>query len=315
MKKNALFFISVVLLFSIGIHLEKWVAGDYSKLRLTDTVLATSLSKQKPASDSSTKDDENTLTLMTDENIELRHPLKRFEESSTQNFSWRNLEPAVLVDEKTNHFVLQSGKIYLYPNPKSPVYPNYKQYLHYMAISRQTVKSQGKLWYQVAFPDEVIGWVSEDQVVMHNEDYYFYQTGGPQPNLSKVEQLNIEVSIRQKRVFVKRGETTIYTMLCQTAREGYSTPTGNYAVNTYRANSFWSTFGGADYAVGWKDGGLYLFHSIDKETAKGPYAKSQGLKLGVTGSGVSHGCIQLAIPDAKWFFEQLPTGTPVSILA
>ena len=73
MKKNALFFISVVLLFSIGIHLEKWVAGDYSKLRLTDTVLATSLSKQKPASDSSTKDDENTLTLMTDENIELRH--------------------------------------------------------------------------------------------------------------------------------------------------------------------------------------------------------------------------------------------------
>ncbi|XBG79189.1 hypothetical protein V4S40_09470 [Enterococcus cecorum] len=177
MKKNALFFISVVLLFSIGIHLEKWVAGDYSKLRLTDTVLATSLSKQKPASDSSTKDDENTLTLMTDENIELRHPLKRFEESSTQNFSWRNLEPAVLVDEKTNHFVLQSGKIYLYPNPKSPVYPNYKQYLHYMTISRQTVKSQGKLWYQVAFPDEVIGWVSEDQVVMHNEDYYFYQTG------------------------------------------------------------------------------------------------------------------------------------------
>ena len=211
--------------------------------------------------------------------------------------------------------MFQSGKIHLYPNSKSPVYTKYEQYLHYMAISRQTVKSQGKLWYQVAFPDEVLGWVSEDQIVMHNEDYYFYQTGGAQPNLSKVEQLNIEVSISQKRVFVKRGETTIYTMLCQTAREGYSTPTGNYVVNTYRANSFWSTFGGADYAVGWKDGGLYLFHSVDKETAKGPYAKSQGLKLGVTGSGVSHGCIQLAIPDAKWFFEQLPTGTPVSIRA
>ena len=124
-----------------------------------------------------------------------------------------------------------------------------------------------------------------------------------------------EVSIGQKRVYVKSGENIVYTMLCQTARNGYFTPTGSYSVNDYRANSFWSTFGGADYAVGWKDGGLYLFHSIDKESDKGPYAKSQGLMLGVTGSGVSHGCIQLSIPDAKWFYEQLPTGTPVSILA
>ena len=69
----------------------------------------------------------------------------------------------------------------------------------------------------------------------------------------------------------------------------------------------------SQYAVGWKDGGLYLFHSVDKETDSGPYAKSQGLKLGVEGDGVSHGCIQLAIPDAKWFFEQLPTGTLVTI--
>ena len=67
----------------------------------------------------------------------------------------------------------------------------------------------------------------------HNDDYYFYQTGGSQPNLAKVKDLNIEVSIGQKRVYVKSGENIVYTMLCQTARNGYFTPTGSYSVNDY----------------------------------------------------------------------------------
>ena len=315
MKKIVIFLFSGVLFFSIGIYLERWIAGDYSKkLHLSETVLATSLNKQKQ-SELKENNLNSSTTLMAEANHELRNPLKIVSNPAMQNFRWRNLEPVVLVDEQTNHFLFQTGKIYLYPHKESLVYPKSEQFLHFMAISRQTVKSQGKLWYQVAFPDEVLGWICEDQIEMHNDDYYFYQTGGSQPNLAKVKDLNIEVSIGQKRVYVKSGENIVYTMLCQTARNGYFTPTGSYSVNDYRANSFWSTFGGADYAVGWKDGGLYLFHSIDKESDKGPYAKSQGLMLGVTGSGVSHGCIQLSIPDAKWFYEQLPTGTPVSILA
>ena len=229
-------------------------------------------------------------------------------------FAFRDLTPTVNHEQKVNHLYLTStAVIYQNPSTKALKVADGAKYRGYTAVSRKSVENEMGIWYQVAFPDTVIGWVQEKQTQNRNQDYYFYTTGGPKPNLASVENLAIEVSIAKKRVYVKSGDQIIYTMLCQTARSGYETPTGHYQVNDYRATSFWSTFGGADYAVGWKDGGLYLFHSIDKATNEGPYVQSQGLKLGVTKIGTSHGCIQLAIEDAKWFYNQLPVGTPVSV--
>lgn len=330
MKKIIVFVASGVLLFYCGMNLEKFIAGDFHTLKSEQTVVATTFTQaqeEKTSTQSSNKkkkvteekdspkEESTQPPIQNPEAISLREPFTVMKDFQTEKdaFTWRNLEPAILVNEQVNHLLFREGDIYAYPNQQAQKLSNAKQFHSLMAVSRQTVKSAGKLWYQVAFPDEVLGWVCEDQVTLHNEDYYFYQTGGVQPDLAQVKNLNIEVSISKKRVYVKSGQQTVYTMLCQTARNGYLTPTGTYHVNEYRAKSFWSTFGGADYAVGWKDGGLYLFHSVDKETDSGPYAKSQGLKLGVEGDGVSHGCIQLAIPDAKWFFEQLPTGTLVTI--
>lgn len=234
--------------------------------------------------------------------------------SITSSLLYRDLTPTLEHNQTVNHLYLQTtATIYQSPSTAAKVVPTSQKYRGYTAISRKSVENEMGIWYQVAFPDTVIGWVQEKQTKNRNQDYYFYTTGGPHPNLAMVENLSIEVSIAKKRVYVKSNDQIIYTMLCQTAREGYETPTGNYQVNDYRATSFWSTYGGADYAVGWKDGGLYLFHSIDKASNEGPYAKSQGLKLGVTQVGTSHGCIQLAIEDAKWFYQQLPVGTPVSV--
>lgn len=233
---------------------------------------------------------------------------------ASSSLLYRDLTPTLNHKQAVNHLYLQpNATIYQSPSTAAEVVAGFQKYRGYTAISRKSVENEMGIWYQIAFPDTMIGWVQEKQTKNRNQDYYFYTTGGPHPNLAMVENLSIEVSIAKKRVYVKSNNQVIYTMLCQTARDGYETPTGNYQVNDYRATSFWSTFGGADYAVGWKDGGLYLFHSVDKASNEGPYVKSQGLKLGVTQVGTSHGCIQLAIEDAKWFYQQLPVGTPVSV--
>lgn len=233
---------------------------------------------------------------------------------ASSSLLYRDLTPTLNHKQAVNHLYLQpNATIYQSPSTAAEVVAGFQKYRGYTAISRKSVENEMGIWYQIAFPDTTIGWVQEKQTKNRNQDYYFYTTGGPHPNLAMVENLSIEVSITKKRVYVKANNQVIYTMLCQTARDGYETPTGNYQVNDYRATSFWSTFGGADYAVGWKDGGLYLFHSVDKASNEGPYVKSQGLKLGVTQVGTSHGCIQLAIEDAKWFYQQLPVGTPVSV--
>ncbi|EOT40364.1 L,D-transpeptidase family protein [Enterococcus columbae] len=245
--------------------------------------------------------------------IQLQSQNEHFTNSNAA-FAFRDLTPTVNHEQKVNHLYLTTNAvIYQNPSTKALKVADGAKYRGFTAISRKSVENEMGIWYQVAFPDTVIGWVQAKQTQNRNQDYYFYTTGGPKPNLALVEDLAIEVSIAKKRVYVKSGDQIIYTMLCQTARAGYETPTGHYQVNDYRATSFWSTFGGADYAVGWKDGGLYLFHSIDKATNEGPYVQSQGLKLGVTRIGTSHGCIQLAIEDAKWFYQQLPVGTPVSV--
>lgn len=245
--------------------------------------------------------------------VQLQNSVASLSHTNTA-FQGRDLTPTINHEQKVNHLYLTANAvIYQNPSTKALKVADGAKYRGFTAISRKSVENEMGIWYQVAFPDTVIGWVQEKQTQNRNQDYYFYTTGGPKPNLALVENLAIEVSIAKKRVYVKSGDQIIYTMLCQTARDGYETPTGHYQVNDYRATSFWSTFGGADYAVGWKDGGLYLFHSIDKATNEGPYVQSQGLKLGVTKIGTSHGCIQLAIEDAKWFYQQLPVGTPVSV--
>ncbi|MCH9275444.1 L,D-transpeptidase [Bifidobacterium amazonense] len=138
---------------------------------------------------------------------------------------------------------------------------------------------------------------------------YLRPSGGAYPNLGKVANLSIEVSLAAQRVYVKSGSTTIYTMLASTGMDD-STPHGTYYVQNRGGSFYNSTEGmGANYWVSWKDYGTYLFHTVPTDR-NGNYIVSEANKLG---RPASHGCVRLTVPDAKWLYDQLPEGTKVVI--
>jgi len=66
------------------------------------------------------------------------------------------------------------------------------------------------------------------------------------------------------------------------------------------------------YAQYWTQirGGIY-FHSIIYERRSDKYLSESSYRN--LGSGVSHGCIRLLPPDAKWIYENCAPGTTVVI--
>ena len=54
-----------------------------------------------------------------------------------------------------------------------------------------------------------------------------------------------------------------------------------------------------------------LFRSIINQAQNfGDYLEDEAMKLG---QPASHGCVRLTVADAKWFYDQVPDGTPVTI--
>lgn len=134
----------------------------------------------------------------------------------------------------------------------------------------------------------------------------------PYPDLEKYNHLWIDVSINAQRVFIMDNNTRLYEMYCSTGTKEEPTPLGKYEIQSQKGNTFYNpkTSMGANYWVSFKDNGVYLFHSvpINKD---GNYIENEAEKLG-TKTG-SHGCIRLSVQDAKWFYNNIPTGTPVYI--
>src|SRR5699024_11470649 len=67
---------------------------------------------------------------------------------------------------------------------------------------------------------------------------------------------------------------------------------------------------GANYWVSFKDHGIYLFHTVPVD-ANGNYVVSEAEQLGKSSN--SHGCVRLSVADAKWFYENIKTGTKVVV--
>lgn len=142
----------------------------------------------------------------------------------------------------------------------------------------------------------------------------------PYPNLAKVANLWIRVSIDGNRTYVMSGNNVAYTMYSSagvyeknSAGQLVSdTPTGVFHVEQERGTHFYSQMSdeGANWWVSWKDHGIYLFHSVPVDQ-QGDYKLDEAAKLGR--QPASHGCVRLSVPDAKWLYEQLPVGTKIVI--
>lgn len=121
----------------------------------------------------------------------------------------------------------------------------------------------------------------------------------------------VEVNLRRlQKVVIYRGDKALRSMpasggLPDSENE---TPLGFFTVKD-RGHSFFSErFGeGALYWVRIKDN--YLFHSIPRDR-EGNIIKEELQKIGIP---ASHGCIRLKDDDAKWFYDNIPTGTLVII--
>ncbi|WP_295729389.1 L,D-transpeptidase [uncultured Limosilactobacillus sp.] len=143
----------------------------------------------------------------------------------------------------------------------------------------------------------------------------------PYPDLAKVKDLNVLVSIRKNRTYLRDGQHVIYTMYSsagQYHRQGKRgknvsyTPVGTFYIQQARGMNFFNQRlnEGANYYVSWLNNGEYLFHSVPTK-ADGSYDRQEARKLGK--STGSHGCVRLSVSDARWMMEHLPVGTKVTI--
>lgn len=131
----------------------------------------------------------------------------------------------------------------------------------------------------------------------------------PYPDVHKHPNMWIKVNLNKQRVYLMDGNSTLYTMRCSSGKNG-ATPTGTYHIEDMRGANFYTpseTMGG-NYYVAWK-GHDFLFHSVPVDK-NGHYIAKEARKLG---HPASHGCIRLSVADAKWMYENIPTGTKVVI--
>jgi lipoprotein-anchoring transpeptidase ErfK/SrfK len=139
-------------------------------------------------------------------------------------------------------------------------------------------------------------------------------SGGPYPTLSTNEPIWLDVSVGQQKVFVKTGNQTIYTMIASTGLNtapDNSTPYGTFHIQPERGKWFYAPQykEGAEYWVSWKNHGEFLFHSVPMDQNKNVIL-ADAEKLGQKDS---HGCVHLTVPDAKWIYDNIKTGTTVVI--
>ncbi|MHC1685984.1 MAG: L,D-transpeptidase [Clostridiaceae bacterium] len=116
------------------------------------------------------------------------------------------------------------------------------------------------------------------------------------------------VSLDKQKVYIYKGNTLVKTLICSTGLEGSDTPKGTYKIQD-RAEYFFSPkfAEGGRYWVRFM--GDYLFHSVPTDINKN-IIPEEATKLGVK---ASHGCVRLALDDAKWFYDNVPFGSELVI--
>lgn len=113
----------------------------------------------------------------------------------------------------------------------------------------------------------------------------------------------IDVDISAQRITAFQGNTPVKSVLVSTGVSWHPTPIGHYKVYLKVASQTMSGGSGADayrlpnvpwimyFSGGNAIHGTYWHHNF--------------------GTPMSHGCVNLTIEDAKWFYDWAPMGTPV----
>ena len=133
-----------------------------------------------------------------------------------------------------------------------------------------------------------------------------------------VTEYKITVSTSKQRVYVYKwtgqgfDKNPIKTFKCSTGTNDNPTPKGTFW-NTGRIGGEWYYFKDFDcwarYA--WVINGGVLFHSVIYGSKNTNSLRSGTVRQ--LGSKASHGCVRLAVENAKWIYDNCTAGTPVTV--
>ena len=125
-----------------------------------------------------------------------------------------------------------------------------------------------------------------------------------------MEGIWIDVDQSAQTLTVMRGDQVVRRMAISSGKDGTPTPNGVFRVQNRGKWFFSSRYGqGARYWVSFLGWGKYLVHSVPCDASGRVIAEEADL----LGNKASHGCIRLAMEDARWFYEAIPDGTVLKI--
>lgn len=154
-----------------------------------------------------------------------------------------------------------------------------------------------------------LSWVAGDNTSTSNE------TTSGESNLqetsidySNPRNFRIDVNLTSQLVSVYYNDNLLKSLKCSGGTVENPTVTGTFTTNQKIYYAWVPKFNeGAYYWTRFY--GAYLFHSVpfDKD---GNMIAEEASKIGTP---ASHGCVRMALEDAKWFYETLPLGIKVTI--
>ncbi|WBW97498.1 L,D-transpeptidase [Oceanirhabdus sp. W0125-5] len=117
---------------------------------------------------------------------------------------------------------------------------------------------------------------------------------------------NVIVSIEDQVISVFYENELIREIICSSGKKWYETPKGRFIIGR-RGHSF----GSSTYTCyNWvRFNNNYLFHSV-LYNKNGTVNEYEYKKLGTP---ASHGCIRMPLDDSKWFYDNIPEETLVTI--
>lgn len=127
-------------------------------------------------------------------------------------------------------------------------------------------------------------------------------------DLSSYTNYLIMVNIAEQKVYIYNGTNRNWKLInefsCASGTSGTPTVTGHFFVGN-KGPQF-STPNGVVCRYFTQIQGNYLFHSV-------LFDKNGNLVDGTLGNGVSHGCVRLALEDAKYIYDNVPIGSGIWI--
>jgi len=155
----------------------------------------------------------------------------------------------------------------------------------------------------------ILNWVAGDNINTSNET----NSGQSNQKEASIDYSNpgnfrIDVNLTAQLVSVYYNDNLIKSLKCSGGTAENPTITGTFTTNQKIYYSWVARFNeGAYYWVRFY--GSYLFHSV-------PFDKNGNIiaeEANKIGTPASHGCVRMALEDAKWFYETLPLGVKVTI--